>query len=132
MRTPILRWLRLSLTLLLVACAGDSGSDDAGGAGDLRIAVIPKGTTHEFWRSVSTLVDNQVEEYLRRGFNSFTVSFGCTGGQHRSVYFAERLAAHLKHEYPQVNVRLHHREENHWPMRGSADAHRAAMSSAGA
>ncbi|MEO5509246.1 MAG: RNase adapter RapZ [Longimicrobiales bacterium] len=75
---------------------------------------------HEFWRSVSSIVDNHVGEYLRRGFNSLSVSFGCTGGQHRSVYFAERLAAHLRHEYPQVHVRLHHREEKLWPARVEA------------
>lgn len=73
--------------------------------------------THEFWRNVRSLVDSQVEEYLRRGFTSLSVSFGCTGGQHRSVYFAERLAAHLRHEYPQVEVVLSHREEQHWPGR---------------
>jgi aminoglycoside/choline kinase family phosphotransferase len=75
---------------------------------------------HEFWRNVSSLVDHHVEEYLRRGFNSLSVSFGCTGGQHRSVYFAERMAAHLKHEYPQVHVQLQHREEKHWPARVEA------------
>jgi aminoglycoside/choline kinase family phosphotransferase len=75
---------------------------------------------HEFWRSVRTITDNHVEEFLRRGFNSLSVSFGCTGGQHRSVYFAERLASHLKHEFPQVNISLHHREEKHWPARAEA------------
>jgi aminoglycoside/choline kinase family phosphotransferase len=75
---------------------------------------------HEFWRSVRTITDNHVEEFLRRGFNSLSVSFGCTGGQHRSVYFAERLASHLKHEFPQVNISLHHREEKHWPASAEA------------
>ncbi|HEX6135680.1 MAG TPA: RNase adapter RapZ [Longimicrobiales bacterium] len=71
--------------------------------------------THNFWKHVRSLVDAQVEEYLRRGFTSLSIGFGCTGGQHRSVYFAERLAAHIRHEFPQVNVRLAHREESAWP-----------------
>lgn len=70
---------------------------------------------HQFWGHVRSLVDAQIEEYLRRGFTSLTIGFGCTGGQHRSVYFAERLAAHVRHEYPQVNLTLEHREEPHWP-----------------
>jgi aminoglycoside/choline kinase family phosphotransferase len=70
---------------------------------------------HHFWQNVRSLVDAQVEEYLRRGFTSLSVAFGCTGGQHRSVYFAERLAAHLRHEFPQVVMKLEHREESQWP-----------------
>jgi aminoglycoside/choline kinase family phosphotransferase len=70
---------------------------------------------HEFWSSVRSLIDAQIEEYLRRGFSSLTVSFGCTGGQHRSVYFAERVAAHIRHNFPQVHVQLQHREETGWP-----------------
>jgi aminoglycoside/choline kinase family phosphotransferase len=68
-----------------------------------------------FWRHVRHMVEAQVEEYLRRGFNSLAVSFGCTGGQHRSVYLSERLARHLEEVFPQVNVRVDHRERGHWP-----------------
>jgi aminoglycoside/choline kinase family phosphotransferase len=70
---------------------------------------------HHFWRHVRSLVDAQIEEYLRRGFTSLSIGFGCTGGQHRSVYFAERVAAHIRHEFPQATARLTHREESAWP-----------------
>ncbi len=51
---------------------------------------------HQFLGSVTSLVDASVKTYQDRGFTSLTVSFGCTGGQHRSVYFAEQLAKRLK------------------------------------
>jgi aminoglycoside/choline kinase family phosphotransferase len=52
-------------------------------------------SVHQFLASVMSLVDASVGTYLRRGFTSLTVSFGCTSGRHRSVYFAEQLAKHL-------------------------------------
>ncbi len=61
---------------------------------------------------VCGLVDPHVETYSKRGFTSLTVSFGCTGGQHRSVYCAEHLAHHLAAKYPDIRVRLIHREQN--------------------
>jgi RNase adaptor protein for sRNA GlmZ degradation len=51
-----------------------------------------------------------VEEYIKRGFDSLTVNFGCTGGQHRSVYAADALTRHLRNKY-KVNVELYHREQ---------------------
>jgi aminoglycoside/choline kinase family phosphotransferase len=68
-----------------------------------------------FWESVRVLTDAQVVTYRDRGFTSLSVAFGCTGGQHRSVYLAERLARHLKSRFPDVRVRLTHREEPAWP-----------------
>ncbi len=62
-----------------------------------------------FLNSVYALVDHHVERFLERGFNHLQVSFGCTGGQHRSVYCAEHLALHLKDKYP-VRIHLIHRE----------------------
>ncbi len=52
-------------------------------------------SAHQFLSDVTSLVDASVKKYQSRGFTSLTVSFGCTGGQHRSVYFAEQLAKRL-------------------------------------
>ena len=65
-----------------------------------------------FLEHVYGVVDPHVETYSRRGFTSLMVSFGCTGGQHRSVYCAEHLAHHLAEKYPEIRVRLIHREQN--------------------
>jgi hypothetical protein len=52
-------------------------------------------SVHQYFSNVQSLVDASVGNYLHRGFKSLMVSFGCTGGQHRSVYLAEHLAEHL-------------------------------------
>ena len=64
-----------------------------------------------FLEHVYGVVDPHVATYAKRGFTSLMVSFGCTGGQHRSVYCAEHLAAHLSELYPDIRVRLIHREQ---------------------
>jgi hypothetical protein len=61
----------------------------------------------DFLNSVYDLVDITVEEYIKRGFESLMVSFGCTGGQHRSVYAADALARHLRNKF-KVKVELRH------------------------
>ncbi len=65
----------------------------------------------DFLKHVYFIVDQSVETYLSRGFTHLSVCFGCTGGQHRSVYSAEKLADHLKNKFP-VNVVLTHREQD--------------------
>ena len=70
-----------------------------------------KSTMAEFLAPVVSLVSHSVEVYLERGFNHLSVSFGCTGGQHRSVYAAEKLAEYLRNNYP-VTVVLQHREQD--------------------
>ncbi len=65
-----------------------------------------------FLQSVYRLADAHVQRYLERGFTSLMFSFGCTGGQHRSVYSAQHLAEHIKERFPMVEVRLCHREQN--------------------
>ena len=64
-----------------------------------------------FLDHVYGVIDPHVETYASRGFTSLMVSFGCTGGQHRSVYCAEHLAHHLAEKYPDIRVRLIHREQ---------------------
>ena len=64
-----------------------------------------------FLAPVFSLVSNSVEVYTLRGFSHLCVSFGCTGGQHRSVYAAEKLAEYLKNNYP-VTVVLQHIEQD--------------------
>jgi aminoglycoside/choline kinase family phosphotransferase len=66
-------------------------------------------SVHQFLASVMSLVDASVTEYQRRGFKSLMVSFGCTGGQHRSVYLAEQVAKRLRGRSG-VDIVVHHRE----------------------
>ncbi|MCF8266685.1 MAG: phosphotransferase enzyme family protein [Ignavibacteriales bacterium] len=61
----------------------------------------------QFLNSVYNLVDGSVEIYLQRGFSDLMVNFGCTGGQHRSVYCAESLGAHLRKKFD-VKVLVNH------------------------
>lgn len=65
---------------------------------------------NDFLNSVFDIVDISVEEYIKRGFDHLAVNFGCTGGQHRSVYAADALARHLRNKY-KVKIDLCHREQ---------------------
>ena len=69
----------------------------------------------QFLSEAYSLVDNAVENYLERGFDHLMVNFGCTGGQHRSVYSADCMAQHLERKY-RVNVKLNHieQEKKNW------------------
>ena len=64
-----------------------------------------------FLEHAFALVDASVKRYIDRGFSNLMVSFGCTGGQHRSVYSAQKLAEHI-HSVFGVEVQLIHREQN--------------------
>jgi aminoglycoside/choline kinase family phosphotransferase len=68
-----------------------------------------------FLNSVFDIVDMTVEEYIKRDFESLMVSFGCTGGQHRSVYAADALARHLRNKF-KVKIELRHmiQDEKNW------------------
>ena len=67
-------------------------------------------SVHQFLAGAISLVDASVNAYQQRGFKHLMVSFGCTGGQHRSVYLAEQLAKHLR-ETDAVEVVIRHREQ---------------------
>ncbi len=69
------------------------------------------GEIKPFLEECVRLVDSSVERYLQRGFTDLAVNFGCTGGQHRSVYSAELMARHLNGKYG-VKVILTHREQD--------------------
>jgi aminoglycoside/choline kinase family phosphotransferase len=71
-------------------------------------------SVHQFLASVFSLIDASVSEYQRRHFKNLMVSFGCTGGQHRSVYLAEQLAKRLRAR-PGLEVIVKHRELEHPP-----------------
>jgi hypothetical protein len=68
---------------------------------------------NDFLNSVFDIVDISVEDYIKRDFESLSINFGCTGGQHRSVYAAEQTARHLKNKY-KVKVELEHCNEANW------------------
>jgi len=78
---------------------------------EVQLFLEDKSAMPEFLPPVFSLVSNSVEVYLDRGFTHLTVSFGCTGGQHRSVYAAEKLAEYLRNNYP-VTVVLQHIEQD--------------------
>ena len=66
-----------------------------------------------FLNSVWDLVDINVEDYLQRGFANLQINFGCTGGQHRSVFAAEQTARHLRNKY-KLKVNLIHTNKENW------------------
>lgn len=69
------------------------------------------GEVTEYLKNLYQVVDPHVSTYIKRGFSSLMLSFGCTGGQHRSVYCAEKMAQHLKEVFPEIIVTLTHREQ---------------------
>lgn len=69
------------------------------------------GEITEFLTHVYALTDVHVKRYLEREFTSLMICFGCTGGQHRSVYSAQHTAEHIHGKFG-VRVELIHREQN--------------------
>lgn len=64
-----------------------------------------------FLEHVFKITAQSVKRYIERDFTHLMISFGCTGGQHRSVYFAEKTAAYIHENFP-VRVIVNHREQN--------------------
>ena len=69
----------------------------------------------DFLNSVFDIVDISVTDYIKRDFQSLVINFGCTGGQHRSVYAADALTRHLKNKF-HVKINLQHKvqDEKNW------------------
>ena len=66
-----------------------------------------------FLNGVFSVIDISVSEYIKRNFSSLMINFGCTGGQHRSVYAAEALARHLRNKF-KVKIVLNHNNKENW------------------
>jgi aminoglycoside/choline kinase family phosphotransferase len=64
----------------------------------------------EFIENIISIIDNAIKSYKKKNYSHLMVNFGCTGGQHRSVYTAEKLSEHLKTKYPEIKVSIKHRE----------------------
>jgi RNase adapter protein RapZ len=73
----------------------------------------------DFLNSVYSIIDISVEDYIKRGFDHLSVNFGCTGGQHRSVYAAEAIARHLRNKF-KVKISLSHRNKQNWKTQTAA------------
>lgn len=71
----------------------------------------------QFLNGVYNIVDISVEDYIKRNFQSLTISFGCTGGQHRSVYAADSLARYLRNKF-KVKIELNHIEQDIHEQKG--------------
>jgi UPF0042 nucleotide-binding protein len=64
----------------------------------------------QFFDGVKIILRLSIDNYIHRNFNSLMISFGCTGGQHRSVYFAEKTFSWIQMLYPGVTIALKHHE----------------------
>lgn len=65
----------------------------------------------DFLELIKKLVSINIDNYLERGFENLQINFGCTGGQHRSVYAAEKMAQFIRNTYPQAEVSIRHDEQ---------------------
>ena len=73
--------------------------------------LMSKPPVHIFLDHVKGIVSQSVDNYLERHFSNLMISFGCTGGQHRSVFFAQSIYEWLMTAYPNINLKLNHIEQ---------------------
>jgi len=77
---------------------------------EVKIFLEENSDVKEFMNHIYPIVDSTIEAYLERGFKNLMINFGCTGGQHRSVYCADKMFEHLKSKYD-INIFLSHIEQ---------------------
>ncbi|MGN7756312.1 RNase adapter RapZ [Chryseobacterium lathyri] len=71
----------------------------------------------KFLELVKSIISINIDNYLERGFEDLQINFGCTGGQHRSVYSAIKIAEFIREKYPEgIEISLHHDEQHHLNM----------------
>lgn len=74
-----------------------------------------------FLKNVQDLISINIKNYLERGFENLQINFGCTGGQHRSVYSAIKTAEFIQQNFPEADVRIHHDEQLHLNLSSISD-----------
>lgn len=65
---------------------------------------------NDFFINAKAIVDHSISNYIERNFNNLQINFGCTGGRHRSVFSASKIAEHINNKFPDVNVVIRHME----------------------
>lgn len=78
---------------------------------------VEKTDMPEFIESIKKIIDITINNYLEREFSDLQINFGCTGGQHRSVYSAEKIALYIIEKYPQTRVSLVHTNSKNWMLK---------------
>ena len=73
--------------------------------------LVTKTEMPNFLKLVKNIVSINIDNYIGRDFDHLQINFGCTGGQHRSVYAAEKMAKFIRQKYPQTTVTLNHDEQ---------------------
>lgn len=66
-----------------------------------------------FFEAIKNVTSITINNYMDRGFEHLQVNFGCTGGQHRSVYCAIKFAEFVKEKFPKADISIHHDEQPH-------------------